>query len=90
MGLTPSETDEVIRDVYEQAGLPRQDDIGIEWRSASTAALSEPQWPDGFTGDGPCARARRERVYEAQMASFADTWMFAREPFEIWVALVPE
>ena len=24
------------------------------------------------------------RVYEAHMASFADTWLFATEPFEVW------
>ena len=42
-----------------------------------------PDWPDGFS-----VRAMREdeerRVYDAQMASFADTWMFAVEPYENW------
>jgi mycothiol synthase len=43
-----------------------------------------PEWPDGFS-----VRTMREgeerRVYDAQMASFADTWMFARDPYESWL-----
>ena len=29
--------------------------------------------------------SEERRVYEAQMASFADTWMFARDPYESWL-----
>lgn len=43
----------------------------------------EPDWPDAFS-----VRSMREgeerRFYDAQMASFADTWMFAVEPYEAW------
>jgi len=42
-----------------------------------------PEWPDGIS-----VRTMRDgeerRVYDAQMASFADTWMFAVEPYETW------
>ena len=45
--------------------------------------LPEPEWPDGYA-----VRTMREgeerRFYDAQMASFADTWMFAPEPYESW------
>jgi len=45
---------------------------------------SEPEWPDRVS-----VRAMREgeerRVYEAQMASFADTWMFAPDPYDSWL-----
>jgi ribosomal protein S18 acetylase RimI-like enzyme len=41
-------------------------------------------WPDGFA-----VRTMREgeerRVYDVQMASFADTWMFAPDPYESWL-----
>src|SRR5262245_34832328 len=44
----------------------------------------EPEWPDDYS-----VRTMREgeerRFYDAQMASFADTWMFAREPYEAWL-----
>lgn len=43
----------------------------------------EPDWPAGYAvrtmSDG-----EERRVYDAQMASFADTWMFAVEPYEAW------
>jgi len=43
----------------------------------------EPDWPDGYS-----VRTMREgeerRVYDAQMAAFADTWMFHAEPFDVW------
>jgi len=42
------------------------------------------EWPDGIS-----VRTVREgeerRVYDAQMASFADTWMFAPDPYESWL-----
>jgi mycothiol synthase len=42
-----------------------------------------PQWPDGFA-----VRTMRDgeerRFYDAQMASFADTWLFTPEPYELW------
>src|SRR5262249_19806071 len=43
----------------------------------------EPVWPNGVS-----VRTLREgeerRVYDATMASFADTWMLAVEPYENW------
>ena len=55
-------------------------------RSTSTAISPEPEWPDGVS-----VRTMREgeerRVYEAQMASFADTWMFAPDPYDSLAAL---
>ena len=44
----------------------------------------EPEWPDGVS-----VRTMREgeerRVYDAEMASFADTWMFAPDPYDSWL-----
>jgi mycothiol synthase len=81
MGYT-SESDELLRDLYQQAGYHVM-------RHSYRMEISldneppPPQWPDGFA-----VRTMRpgeeERLYEAQMTSFADTWMFSPEPFAIW------
>jgi ribosomal protein S18 acetylase RimI-like enzyme len=46
--------------------------------------LPKPEWPDDVS-----VRTMRDgeehRVYEAQMASFADTWMFAPDPYDVWL-----
>jgi mycothiol synthase len=46
--------------------------------------LSGPEWPDGLSvrtmGEG-----EERRVYDAHMASFADTWMFEPDPYESWM-----
>ena len=45
--------------------------------------LPAPSWPEGISVR-PFRSGEEKRVYEAQMGSFADTWRFAREPFEVW------
>lgn len=81
MGYT-SEPDQVVRDLYEQAGY-RVVRHGYRMEISLEGGAPEPQWPEGFT-----VRAMRpgeeERVYEAHMTSFADTWMFSPEPFDVW------
>lgn len=81
LGYT-SESDELLCDLYKQAGysVTRHSyrmEISLEH------GAPEANWPEGFS-----VRTMRpgeeERVYESQMTSFADTWMFEREPFELW------
>ena len=43
----------------------------------------EPEWPDGYTAR-TMRDAEERRFYDAQMASFADTWMFSPEPYDVW------
>ena len=43
-----------------------------------------PEWPDGFAVR-TMHEGEERRVYDAQMASFADTWMFAPDPYESWL-----
>ena len=82
MGYT-SEPDQAVREVYEQAGysITRH---GYRMEISLDGGAPEPQWPDGFTVR-TMREGEEERVYEAHMTSFADTWMFARESFEVWV-----
>ena len=65
-------------------GLPQGAPLVPHARSTSTETSPEPEWPDGVS-----VRTMRDgeerRVYEAQMASFADTWMFAPEPYDSWL-----
>ena len=46
--------------------------------------LSGPEWPDSISVR-TMREAEERRVYEAQMASFADTWMFAPDPYDSWL-----
>lgn len=77
-----SEPDQVARALYEQAGY-RVIRHGYRMEISLDGGAPEPQWPDGFA-----ARTMRtgeeERVYEAYLTSFADTWMFVPEPFDVW------
>jgi ribosomal protein S18 acetylase RimI-like enzyme len=77
-----SDADDVVRGVYEEAGY-RVIRHGYRMEISLAGGAPEPDWPEGFT-----VRTMRpgeeERVYEAQMASFADTWMFDRDPFDVW------
>ncbi len=77
-----AETDQMVRALYEQAGY-RVLRHSYRMEISLDGGPTDPEWPEGFT-----ARTMRpgeeERVYEAQMASFADTWMFERDPFEVW------
>ena len=45
--------------------------------------LPEPVWPEGLRVRNLCA-GEEERVYEANMDSFADHWDFRPRPFEEW------
>jgi mycothiol synthase len=81
MGYT-SESDRIVRDLYEQAGY-RVVRHGYRMEISLAGGSPEPEWPDGFT-----VRTMRpgeeERVYETHMTSFADTWKFTRELFDVW------
>jgi mycothiol synthase len=46
--------------------------------------LPVPEWPDGVSAR-TMSEGEERRVYEAQMASFADTWMFAPDPYDVWL-----
>lgn len=77
-----SDQDAPLRDLYESTGyqLVRH---SFRMRIELDEDPAEPEWPKGFT-----VRTMREgeepRFYDAQLASFADTWMFSPEPYESW------
>src|SRR6266571_5252747 len=77
-----TEEDRAVRDLYEGAGyrlLRHSFHMEVELEGNQAA----PVWPEGVA-----ARTLRpgeeNRVYEAHMESFADTWLFTREPFHLW------
>jgi mycothiol synthase len=81
MGYTSAD-DDPLRTLYESSGydLVRH---SFRMRIDLDRQVPAPEWPDGFS-----VRTLREgeerRVYDAHMASFADTWMFAPDPYESW------
>ena len=81
MGYTSAD-DTPLRDLFTSSGydLVRH---SYRMRVDLDGTPEAPEWPDGFT-----VRTMREgeeqRFYEAQMASFADTWLFTPEPYELW------
>lgn len=77
-----SESDQVVLDLYEQAGY-RVTRHSYRMEFSLAGGPPEPEWPDGFAVR-TFRLGEEERVYEAHMSSFADTWMFEREPFELW------
>ena len=81
MGFT-SDADTPLRKLYEAAGY-RLIRHSFRMQIELNHDLAGPEWPEGFT-----ARTMREdekrRFYDAQMASFADTWMFSPEPYDVW------
>ena len=77
-----SESDRVVRDIYDQAGY-RVSRHSYRMEISLSGGVPEPEWPEGFSVR-PFNPGEEERVYEAHMGSFADTWMFEREPFELW------
>jgi mycothiol synthase len=81
MGFT-SDADAPLRELYESAGY-RLVRHSLRMRIELGEDSQEPEWPGGFT-----VRTLREgeerRVYDGQMTSFADTWMFSPEPYEVW------
>ena len=82
LGYT-SDADAPLRDLYESAGysLIRH---SFRMRIDLGDDVPAPEWPPGFT-----VRSMKEgeerRFYDAQMASFADTWMFTPDPYESWL-----
>lgn len=77
-----SESDQVARDLYEKAGY-RIARHSYRMEISLGDGAPEPEWPEGFTVR-TARPGEEERIYEAHMSSFADTWMFEREPFELW------
>lgn len=77
-----SESDQVARDLYEKAGY-RIARHSYRMEISLADGAPEPEWPEGFTVR-TARPGEEERIYEAHMSSFADTWMFEREPFELW------
>lgn len=81
MGYT-ADQDDPLKRLYEGSGyeLIRH---SFRMRIELDQETPEPQWPDGYTvremGEG-----EERTFYDAQMASFADTWMFTPEPYESW------
>jgi len=77
-----SEQDRVLRDLFESAGY-RVVRHSFRMVIDLDGELPAPRWPDGFSVR-TFEEGEERRVYEAQMDSFADTWSFARDPFEDW------
>ena len=81
MGYTSAD-DTPLRDLFAGSGyeLVRH---SYRMRVALGDELPEPDWPEGFA-----VRTMREgeerRMYDAHNGSFAGTWMFHPEPYEIW------
>jgi mycothiol synthase len=78
-----SAADASLVELFERTGY-RSVRHSFRMRIDLDGDLPGPEWPDGVS-----ARTMREgeerRVYEAQMASFADTWMFAPDPYDVWL-----
>jgi mycothiol synthase len=77
-----SESDQLAHDLYERAGY-RVTRHSYRMEVSLDGGPSAPEWPEGFAVR-TLRPGEEERVYEAHMASFADTWMFTREPFDVW------
>jgi mycothiol synthase len=81
LGYT-SDVDTPLRSLYESSGyeLVRH---SFRMRIELDRDPPKPEWPEGYT-----VRTMRDgeerRFYDAQMASFADTWLFTSEPYESW------
>jgi mycothiol synthase len=82
MGYASAE-DRPLIELFERTGY-RRVRHSYHMRIDLDGQQPKPEWPDGVS-----VRTMREgeerRVYEAQTASFADTWMFAPDPYEIWL-----
>jgi mycothiol synthase len=77
-----SEGDQLVRDLYEQAGY-QVTRHSYRMEISLDNAPPPPQWPEGFAVR-TMSPGEEERVYDAHMASFADTWNFTPESFEVW------
>ena len=77
-----TEEDRAVRDLYEGAGyrlLRHSFHMEVELEGNQAA----PVWPEGVAVR-TLRPGEEKRVYEAHMESFADTWLFTREPFHLW------
>ena len=78
-----SADDAPLVELFERTGY-RRARHSFRMRIDLDGDQSGPEWPDGVS-----VRTMREgeerRVYDAQMASFADTWMFAPDPYDSWL-----
>lgn len=81
MGYTSAD-DEALRKLYENAGydLVRH---SFRMQIDLDRAIPAPEWPEGVEVR-TMHEGEERRVYDAQMASFADTWMFEPDPYESW------
>jgi mycothiol synthase len=77
-----SEPDHVVHAVYEQMGY-RVMRHSYRMEISLHGGPPESQWPEGFSVR-TMRKGEEERVYEAYLTSFADTWMFAPDPFDVW------
>ena len=79
----PSADDAPLIELFERTGYRRKRH-SFRMRIDLDGDQAGLEWPDGAS-----VRTMREgeerRVYEAQMASFADTWMFAPDPYDVWL-----
>jgi mycothiol synthase len=81
MGYSSAD-DDALRRLYEDAGY----DVvrhSFRMRIDLDREIRAPEWPDGFTVR-TFQEGEERRVYDAHMASFADTWMFEPDPYESW------
>jgi mycothiol synthase len=77
-----SEGDRVLRDVAEEAGY-RTVRHSFRMKIDVAGDVPEPAWPDGAAVR--TMRVGEEKVfYDAYNDSFADTWLFEKDPFELW------
>jgi len=77
-----AEEDSLVRELFESSGYKIvRHSFRMEIDLDDDPA--EPQWPAGFTVR-TMREGEEERMYEGHMRSFADLWMFSREPFETW------
>jgi mycothiol synthase len=81
MGYT-SDADTPLRDLYERAGY-RPVRHSFRMRIELHEDPPEPEWPEGYTVR-TMSEGEDRRFYDAQMASFADTWLFTVDPYESW------
>jgi mycothiol synthase len=77
-----NQNDEVIRKVFDRAGY-RVIRHSFRMEIDLGGPPAEPSWPEGVAAR-TMREGEEERVYNAHMESFADSWMFSPEPFEQW------
>ena len=78
----------VLREAFEAGGwVPVRH--SFQMRIDLDGELPDPEWPDGLAPRN-AEPGEEERVYEAQMDSFADHWDFRRQPFDVWSGYTTE